>query len=82
LITKTPKLSNPEDKGVFNVSSLSTRGRSDGSSNAQEEMAQKFEKRASLLLQEDHLNWPNNHKPVAHNINTEKITRFTIRPRH
>jgi hypothetical protein len=47
-------------KGVFNVSSLSTQEGSDGSSNALRRWySDKSEKRASLL-QEDHLNWPNN----------------------
>ena len=35
-----PKEGKPPHKGVFNVSTLSTREGSDGSSNAQEEMAQ------------------------------------------
>jgi hypothetical protein len=48
-------------KGVFNVSSLSTREGSDGSSNAPRKWYSDLqsEKRASLL-QEGHLNWPNN----------------------
>ena len=47
-------------KGMYNVSSLSTREGSDGSSNAPRWwLSDKSEKRASLL-QEDYLNWPNN----------------------
>jgi hypothetical protein len=47
-------------KGVFHVSSLSTREGSDGSSNALRRwLSDKSEKRAGLL-QEDHLNWPDN----------------------
>jgi hypothetical protein len=45
----------PPHKGVFNVSSLSTREGSDGSSNAPRRwLSDKSEKRASLL-QEDHI---------------------------
>jgi len=48
-------------KCVFNVSSLSTREGSDGSSNAQKEMAQtSLRKERVCYKRTSHLNWPNN----------------------
>ena len=69
----------PPHKGVFNVSTLSTREGIDGSSNAQEEMVfrQVWEKSEFVTRWPSKLaKQPNNHKTVAHIINPGKITRF------
>ena len=67
-------------KGVFNVSSLSTREGIDGSSNAQEEMAQTSLRKEQVCYKRTKLaKQPNNHKTVAHIINPGRIT---IRPCH
>ena len=68
----------PPHKGVFNVSSLSTREGSDDSSNAQEEMAQTSLRKSEFVTRGPSklAKQPNNHKTVAHVINPREITRF------
>jgi hypothetical protein len=53
---------------VFNVSTLSTREGIDGSSNAQEEMAQTSLRKEEFVTREPSklAKQPNNHKTVAH----------------